>query len=113
MLKRSAAIHIALVVAAVSLVTPAYAYTSFNGKVDMLEIWATGNAAFTLTPPATGLCNNQFIVNFSYPGARNLIATIITAKALNRPVTVSTYGCIAADGYGGSYIRVDYLYLRN
>ncbi|MDS4042933.1 MAG: hypothetical protein RKP20_17390 [Candidatus Competibacter sp.] len=117
MSKRSAVIRMALVVAAAFAGASAYATANFTGKVNMLEVWSTGNVAFTLVPPVTGYCNNQFIINASFPGAKNLIATLITAKAQDREIQVASYvdstGCIPADGYGGDYIKPVYLYLRD
>lgn len=93
--------------------SPAAFSAEFVGKVSTLEIWSTGNAAFTLTT-AAGYCNSQFIVNVSWPGAKNLIATLLAAKSQDRAVKVYSYvdsaGCVGAEGYGGNYIRPDYIY---
>jgi hypothetical protein len=88
--------------------SPAY----FTGEVSMLEGWQTGNVAFTLF--ASGVpCNGQFILNKSDPGAKNLYAMLLTAKASGKTVTVYFTTCGVAEGYGStSYAQVGYLYLN-
>jgi hypothetical protein len=87
---------------------------SFTGKIDMLEVWSSGNIAFTLqTSP--GYCNNQFIVNKAVPGAKNFSAVLFAAKTLGRQIRIYSYvdtaGCVAAESYGGNYISPSYIYL--
>jgi hypothetical protein len=93
---------------------PVHAVT-FEGRVAMLEVWTSGNVAFTLASVTPGYCNNQFIVNVSFPGAKNLIATLLAAKSQERRIrvmsSVDSAGCTAADSHGGSYIKPDYLYV--
>lgn len=88
---------------------------TYTGTVDMLEIWKSGNVAFSLLPAVTGYCNGQFIVNASALGSKNLVATLIAAKTAGKPVrvysTADTTGCVAADGYGGTYLEPAYVYL--
>ena len=84
--------------------------TNFTGTVDMLETWPSGNVAFTLNG-ATGPCNGQFILNHSSAGTKNLYALLLAAKSTGKQVMVVQSTCGAADGYGGSYGLVDYLYL--
>ena len=106
-----------LLCASLSVASIAHAYVTYSGTVNMLEVWKTGNVAFTLTPAVTAFCGGQFIVNVSAPGARNLIATLLAAKAAGKIVRVTSYvdgnGCIGADGYGGAYIDPTYVYLMD
>jgi hypothetical protein len=83
---------------------------SYVGRVINLEVWDTGNVAFSMNP-AIPTCNGQVIINKSSAGAKALIAAVMSAKALNKPVRVNSTGCIPADGYGGSYNRSTYIYL--
>ena len=96
---------------------PAHAYVCFTGTIDVLEIWKTGNVAFTLSPTVASFCGGQFVVNASAPGSRNLVATLIAAKSAGKPIRIVSYvdvsGCITADGYGGTYIDPNYIYLMD
>jgi len=81
---------------------------NFSGAVTMLEVWPSGNVAFTLAVP--GPCNGQFIVNVSSMGAKNMYAALLASKEAGRTIRVSQTVCGPADGYGGNYAVVDYLY---
>src|SRR5690349_13682917 len=85
---------------------------NFTGSIDMLEVWKSGNVAFTLTT-STGTCNGQFMINGTTgdPGAKNIYAAVLAAKKTGSPVRVYTSGCGPADGYGGNYNLVLYLYV--
>jgi hypothetical protein len=106
-----ALIAVALTLAAV----PASAYVTYTATIDQLEVWLSGNVAFTLTGVTTGYCNNSFIVNSSDPGAKNLTAALFAAKAQGKPIRVTSYvdsyGCVAAVNNGGSYISPAYVYV--
>jgi hypothetical protein len=99
-------------VAAVLLSTlstvPAHA-ANYVGPIDWIEVWPSGNVAFKLKN-VTAPCNGQFLINNSMPGARNLYAYLLTIKATGNTATVAHTTCGPADGYGGNYAVVDYLY---
>ncbi len=81
----------------------------YAGSVTWLEVWKSGNVAFRLdaaNPP----CNGQFVINKSDPGFKNLYAALIAARLAERPITVYAAACVAAEGYGGNYASVEYLY---
>jgi hypothetical protein len=109
MIKRNP--QVAAGILAVAWSTLGWAQTPIQGTVAMLEVWKSGNVAFTLSP-SVSTCNGQFILNRSDPGTRNQLATLLTAKATGRTVRVHSSGCIAADDYGHSYNSVAYLYLQ-
>jgi hypothetical protein len=48
------------------------ALADYTGTITQLEVWITGNVAFTLGPSATPPCNGQFILNKSDAGTKNL-----------------------------------------
>jgi hypothetical protein len=82
-----------------------------TGNVAMLETWFNGNVAFTLSTGVSS-CNRQFILNVSSAGTKTLYAMLLAAKS--KGVQVRVYGtdtCVAADGGGGSYNSVSYIYL--
>jgi hypothetical protein len=82
-----------------------------SGNVAMLETWSNGNIAFTLSTTVSS-CNGQFILNVSSAGAKNQYATLLAAKAKGGRVRVyGTDACITAEGGGGNYIPVSYVYL--
>lgn len=84
----------------------------FVGDVDQIEAWPGGNVAFTITATNANLpCNGQFILNKSADGTRNLYALLLTAKSTDRQVRISHTTCGPAEGYGGNYAVVNYLYL--
>ena len=86
---------------------PAY----YIGTITMLEAWRTGNVAFQLD--VAGIpCNGQFIINKSDAGSKNFYATLLTAKATEKTVRVYFDSCGPAEGYGGNYAGVAYLYLN-
>ena len=97
-------------IVSVLLSATALGTTTPQGKINMLEVWQNGNAAFTLSPPAS-TCNGMFILNKSDPGMKSQLAVIVTAKASGRPVQVQSNGCVAAENYGESFNSVNYLYL--
>jgi hypothetical protein len=90
-------------------VSPVYA-ADITGTVAMLEVWRNGNVAFTLSAPISE-CNQQFILNVSSPGTKNMYAALLAAKKTGAPVRVYTGGCGLAEQYGGSYNIVEYLYV--
>jgi hypothetical protein len=75
----------------------------------MVEVWTSGNVAFTLSPAASG-CNGQFVLNASSPGFKNQYAALLAAKSQGSAIKVITSGCGTADGYGGNYNLPTYLY---
>jgi len=82
-----------------------------TGNIDMLELWFNGNVAFTLSP-AVSTCNGQFILNVSDAGTKNQYAALLAAKT--KGVRVRVYGggsCGPAEGSGGSYNLISYVYL--
>jgi hypothetical protein len=81
----------------------------FTGTIDWLEVWRSGNVAFTLSPAITS-CNGQVILNLSDPGLKNMFATILAAREAGRAVRVYTTACGPAEGYGGSYNIPLYIY---
>jgi hypothetical protein len=102
-------IRIALMALTALLSAQSYA-TSYIGKVDWIEIWPSGNVAFKLVGVTAPCATQQFIINKSNEGAKNLYAFLLTAKATGSSVTVAQSVCGPADGYGASYAIVDYLY---
>lgn len=82
---------------------------NYTGYVGWLEMWKSGNAAFTLTVGGVP-CNGQFIINKSDPGAKSLYAMVMAAKLADRPIRVYGGTCIAAEGGGVNYAEVLYLY---
>jgi hypothetical protein len=83
---------------------------SVSGKVDMLEVWQSGNVAFTLST-AVSACNAQFILNYSSNGSKNMYSALLAAKISGNTVNV-TYSdaCGNAENYGGQYNVPTYLY---
>jgi hypothetical protein len=94
-----------LFVSGVAAADPFYA----TGNVLWLEVWSSGNVAFTLTG-VTAPCNGQFLINASSPGIKNIYAALLAAKHAGTAVGVHQSICGPAEGYGGSYALVDYLY---
>jgi hypothetical protein len=82
---------------------------SFIGPIDWIEVWPSGNVVFKLKG-VTAPCNGQFLINNSMPGAKNLYAYLLTIKATGNTATVAHTTCGPADGYGGNYAVVDYVY---
>jgi hypothetical protein len=83
---------------------------SYTGTVNWIEVWPSGNVAFTLTGVTPSCPTPQFIINKSNDGAKNLYAMLLTAKAAGNAIRVSQSVCGPADGYGASYAIIDYLY---
>ena len=81
----------------------------FTGTIDWMEVWRSGNVAFTLTPAITS-CNGQVILNLSDPGLRSMFATILAAKEAGHAVRIYTNACGPAEGYGGNYNLPLYIY---
>lgn len=99
-----------LALSAVLLLGAASAHAaSYIGAIDWIEVWPSGNVAFKLKN-VTAPCNGQFLINASMPGAKNLYAYLLTIKATKDSATVAHTTCGPADGYGGNYAVVDYLY---
>jgi hypothetical protein len=80
----------AFFVLSTAAISPAMASVNFTGKIDWVEVWATGNIAFTMIPAISGTCNGQFIVNASMPGAKALIATVLSSKAQGKQIRVAS-----------------------
>lgn len=96
------------------ILLPAYSFAlNSTGKVNMLEIWRSGNVAFTLTP-AAGNCNGQFILNYSDNGSKSMYSTLLAAKMSGKNVRVSYDAtCVAPENYGaGNYNQPNYLYVE-
>jgi hypothetical protein len=93
------------------LATQSALATDYTGTVDSLELWVNGNIAFTLSQPvAPGCTLNQFILNKSADGTRNMYAALLAAKKSGSSVRVTTNGCGVAEGYTAStYNLVTYL----
>lgn len=101
-------------VAAILFSLPAAAGPEYSGRIDEIEVWANGNVDFTISPAATD-CGQvgRFIINYSMPGAKSLIAALYMAKAQERLVRIYSYGCIVADNYNAvTFIGTSYLYLK-
>lgn len=81
----------------------------FVGKISMVEVWRSGNVAFSLLP-AISSCNGQVILNASDPGFKNQFAAVLAAREAGRQVLIRTYSCGPADNYGGSYNIPEYIY---
>ena len=90
-------------------IRPALA-ASHIGTVAMLEVWPSGNVAFTLSVTVP-TCNQQFVLNVSSLGTKNLYAALLAAKTSGRQVRVDTSACGPAEGYGENYNVVSYLYV--
>jgi hypothetical protein len=88
---------------------PAY----YTGHITSIEVWKTGNVAFSMYVHGTaGIpCNGQLILNKSDPGFKNQYAAVVAAKLADKPVRVYVGTCVAAEGYGASYAEVSYLYI--
>jgi hypothetical protein len=83
---------------------------SYTGNISLLEIWPNGNVAFKLAT-SVPTCNQQFVLNASQPGTKNLYAALLAAKISGKQIQVVDVGtCGPAEGYGGSYNLVAYLY---
>lgn len=108
MVGRRRAIRAALLMALALTAATAHA-ASYIGEILWIEVWPSGNVAFKLKN-VTAPCNGQFLINASMPGAKNLYAYLLTIKASKDSATVAHTTCGPADGYGGSYAIVDYLY---
>jgi hypothetical protein len=55
--------------------------TDYTGTVETLEVWVTGNIAFTLSAPISSSCQQaQFILNKSQDGTKNMYAALLAAK---------------------------------
>lgn len=84
--------------------------TNYTGTVNWIEVWPSGNVAFTLSGVTPACSTAQFIINKSNDGAKNLYALLLTAKASGNSIMVSQSVCGPAEGYGSSYAIFDYLY---
>jgi len=84
----------------------------YTGTVNMLEVWRTGEVAFTLAT-TVGTCNGQFIINPSWnDAAKTLYAAVLAAKSKGAPVRVITSSCGPADSVPrASYNVPTYLYV--
>jgi hypothetical protein len=84
----------------------------YTGNVNMLEVWRTGEVAFTLAT-TVGTCNGQFIINPSWnDAAKTLYAAVLAAKSKGAPLRVITSSCGAADAMPSSSYNVPiYLYV--
>lgn len=88
------------------------ALADYTGTITQLEVWVTGNVAFTLGPSATPPCNGQFILNRSDDGTKNMYAALLAAKKTGTPVSITSTTCGPAEGYGASnYNLVTYIYV--
>jgi len=104
------AVCVSLVLGVASLLVAASAAAaSYIGEIYWIEVWPSGNIAFRLKNVAVP-CNGQFLINASMPGAKNMYAYLLTIKATGNTATVAHTTCGPADGYGGNYAIVDYLY---
>ena len=81
------------------------------GNVGWVEVWPSGNLAFRIAGTTAPCTTQTFIINKTNEGAKNLIATVLMARASGIPLTVTNSVCGPADGYGGSYAIIDYLYI--
>lgn len=106
--RRASVASIGLALAA-SLISGTASAASYIGEIDWIEVWPSGNIAFKLKN-VNAPCNGQFLINASMPGAKNLYAYLLTIRATRDSATVAHTTCGPADGYGGSYAIVDYLY---
>lgn len=84
--------------------------TNYTGRVNWIEVWSSGNVAFTMTGVTVPCTLQQFIISKSSDGAKNLYAMLLTAKATGQSIMVVQSTCGPADGGGGNYGVVDYLY---
>lgn len=82
---------------------------SYIGEIDWIEVWPSGNIAFKLKNVSTP-CNGQFLINNSMAGAKNMYAYLLTIKTTGNTATVAHSTCGPADGYGGNYAVVEYLF---
>lgn len=83
---------------------------SVVGTVEQLEVWRGGNVAFTLSSSVSA-CNGQFILNTSAVGTRNIYTALLSAKLTGTRVDVRYSACGAAEGYGGNYNLVDFVFV--
>jgi hypothetical protein len=93
-----------------ALAAPAKA-VEFTGVISMLEVWPSGNVAFTLAGAAP--CNGQFILNASAPGTKNMYAALLAAKHAVKPVRIYHSSCGVAEGGAPNYALVGYLYVED
>lgn len=101
-----------LLVAVVGCAVASLAFAaSHTGQVTTLEVWTSGNVAFTLAGATP--CNGQFILNVSSAGTKNQYAALLAAKQSGKPVRIYSGSCGPAEGYGGNYALVDYLYVED
>jgi hypothetical protein len=88
---------------ALSLLSGSVFAAQYTGSVSILEVWKSGNVAFSLIPAIPG-CNSQVILNASAAGTKNQYAALLAAKTAGTQVSVYVSGtCIQAEGYGGGY----------
>ncbi len=87
---------------------------SVIGKVDMLEVWKTGNVAFTLHTTVSE-CNGQFVLNYSENGTQKMYAAVLAAKVSGKSISVNyNDSCGVAENYGASPYNIPkYLYVRD
>jgi hypothetical protein len=109
MRKQFSPVGIALAAFATTLFAAQARAASYIGEILWIEVWPSGNIAFRLKDVAAP-CNGQFIINNSMPGAKNLYAYLLTIKASGNTATVTNSVCGPAEGYGGSYAVVEYVY---
>jgi hypothetical protein len=84
----------------------------YTGNINMLEVWRTGEVAFTIAA-TVGTCNGQFIINPSWnDAAKTLYAAVLAAKSKGVPIRVITSTCGPADAMPSSSYNVPiYLYV--
>lgn len=88
---------------------------TYNGQVEMLEVWANGNVAFRLYGiTSTCAANLTFVLNKSSPGTPKIYAAVLAAKLAQREIRVWSSGCGPAENYGATpYVQIDYLYVMD
>lgn len=98
-----------VLLAALLMAAPSFS-ANYVGTIDWIEVWPNGNVAFKLKNTTLPCNPQQFILNASQPGTKNMYALLVALKAQVTTVTISSSTCGPAEGYGSNYALVDYMY---
>jgi hypothetical protein len=98
------------IIAIATLLSSQCLAANYIGTIEWIEVWPNGNVAFRMTNAAPPCSPQQFILNASKPGTKNMYALLVALKAQGTTVTVSSSSCGPAEGYGSNYAIVDYMY---
>jgi hypothetical protein len=108
--RRASRVVKSIVVAMAAFFSAQSAAANYIGTIEWIEVWPNGNVAFRLSNVTLPCTPQQFVLNASRPGTKNMYALLVALKAQGTTVTISSSSCGPAEGYGANYALVDYMY---